>query len=190
MSDEIFTYLMDPDKCIQQARTDYVFFGKDLLKIEEEYQIPKEVLGELAFVGKDSWRSLRAKVEEDELDGLINTNMYILKKSLNGAISRVQEFMETDEAKKISTWDDVSKVMGVIKELTKAAEVSKRIQDHRLPGKMKKIAKKDGVPMLESELEEENEQEEFDDEYSKPSREELLEEQEEEDFSDALDTLI
>lgn len=183
-------YDLDPDGAITAARNDYVFFGKKLDDIHVLYAIPKELLGECAFVGKDCWRDLRAKVEEDELDGLINTNLYTLKKSLNAAISKVYEFLDTAEAA-LEDWDEVDKVMKVISGLTKAAEVSKKLQEHRLPNKAKRIAAKKGeMPLLLDNDEESDDREDFEDEYSKPDKNQLTEAREREDLSKELDNLV
>lgn len=190
MSD-VITYDLQPDEAIRLARTEYVFFGTPLEVIQEKFQIPKEILGELAFLGEENWRTLRAKVEEDELDGLINSNVYVIEKGLHAAMAKAQEFLGSDAAT-VEDWSDVEKLMKTIAVLTKAAEASKNMQEHRLPQKVNKQIKKGELPLYltEGELADDEESAKFEDEYSKPSRNKKARVEKETMLEDSLDNLI
>lgn len=163
------SYLVDPDRAVQLARNEYVFYGVDQKELREKYKIPGELLAELVFQGPDSWAGLRAKVEEDELDRLMNSNLFMFKNSINQIMLKVSDFL-TGMEEEFQTLSDAEKALKMVSTITKAAESLRKMQDHRSLVNMGKDARKGRViPLLSND--EEEEATKFKDVYSAMSKE-------------------
>jgi len=177
-------YNRDAEAAIHAAQTDYVFLGKSVEEIIDLYKVPKELLAELIFTGKHNWRTLRAKVEEDELDRLINTSLFSFIDGIKHTLAKVKDFLSDDTV--ISDLDQVEKVMKVTAGMIKAAEVAVKLQEARHPKKQKALAEQARIPLLES-VEEDDDEE---DEYSKPETKAETKAKEDCVVQDLLDKLV